>query len=176
MGCLLGTWEVTGKESCGLEQICGCLYIPFKTNVGFTRNEKMGFSEAFRGNTNGAKHPRNATSYAGFLRNNVSGENMSRLGEAQKFPKNGQKLKVIIHAFGLSRGPSSERHEMPPRAMGGPWNGVMWIERNIWMHLCSFLGNFRFHEKWTNGVFKGFMRQHKWCQAPVQCYKSRRLS
>ena len=31
------------------------------------------------------------------------------------------KLKVIIHAFGLSLGPSSERHMMPHRDMGGYW-------------------------------------------------------
>ena len=28
------------------------------------------------------------------------------------------KLKVIIHAFRLSRGPSSERHGLPPSANG----------------------------------------------------------
>nr|ACY01935.1 hypothetical protein [Beta vulgaris] len=43
-------WEVIGKESCGLERICGCLYVHFE--MGFTRNEQMGCLEAFRGNTN----------------------------------------------------------------------------------------------------------------------------
>ena len=42
---------------------------------------------------------------------------------SQKQPK----LKVIIHAFGLSRGPNSERHEIPPRDMVGHWKGVMWV-------------------------------------------------
>ena len=44
------------------------------------------------------------------------------------------------------------------------------------MHLRSFQGNFGFHEKWTNGVFRGFSRQHKWYQAPTQGYKLRRHS
>ena len=52
-------------------------------NFGFTRNEQMWCSEAFRGNTNGVKHPRNVTSHVG-LPKNGSGENMTRLGEVQK--------------------------------------------------------------------------------------------
>ena len=38
-GCLLRTWEVIGKESCGLERICGYLYVHFETILGFTINE-----------------------------------------------------------------------------------------------------------------------------------------
>ena len=86
--------------------------------MGFTINEQMGCSETFRGNTNDAKHPRNVTSHIGFPMN-VSGENMAMPGEVQKCPQNQPKLKVIIHTFGLSRGPSSERHEMPPGDMIG---------------------------------------------------------
>ena len=40
-------------------------------------------------------------------------------------------LKVIIHAFGLPLGPSSERHDMPPRVMVGHRKGVIWLETNI---------------------------------------------
>ena len=55
--------------------------------------------------------------------------------QTRKSPKNSQKypkLKVIIHAFGLSRGPSSERHGMLSRAMGPggslEWSHVAWNE------------------------------------------------
>ena len=106
----------------------------------------MGGLKAFRGNTNGAKHPRNVTSHVKFPRN-VWEENMTSPEEVQKRPKKQPKLKVIIHAFGISRGPSSERHGMPPKAMGGHRKGVMWLGTNIWMPLRSFRGNFRFHEK-----------------------------
>ena len=54
--------------------------------MGFTRNEQMGCSEAFRGNANGSKHPRNFTSHVGTPQN-VSSENMTRPGELQKYPK-----------------------------------------------------------------------------------------
>ena len=56
------------------------------------------------------------------------------------------KLNVIIHAFRISRGPSSESHEMPPRDMQGHWKWVMWLETNIWMCLHLFWGNFGFHK------------------------------
>ena len=63
---------------------------------------------------------------------------------SQKQPK----LKVIIHGFGHSPGPSSERHAMPPRDMGEHWKGVsMWFGMNTWMLLRSFLGNFGFQAK-----------------------------
>ena len=91
--------------------------------------------EAFQGNANCTKDQHNVASQVGTPRN-VSGENMTRHGEVEKCPKNGQK--VIIHAFGLARGPSSELHGMPPRAMRGHWKVVMWLETNIWI---------RFHEK-----------------------------
>ena len=57
------------------------------------------------------------------------------------------KLKVIIHAFKLSRGPSYGRREMPPRDMGGHWNGVMCLGKNMWILLRLFRGNFGFEEK-----------------------------
>ena len=78
--------------------------------------------------------------------------------------------------FGIFPRSSSEHQGMPPRGMGGHWNVVMWLGTNIWMHFRSFWHNFRFHEKWTNEVFRGFSRQQKWCQAPVQRNMSRRLS
>ena len=56
-GCLLGTWEVIGKKSCGLEQICGCLYVHFEVILCYTRIEEIGCSKTFRGNANGAKYP-----------------------------------------------------------------------------------------------------------------------
>ena len=56
---------------------------------GFTRNEQMGCSETFRCNKNGAKHPCNVKSHVDIPRN-VSGENMTRLGEVKKSPKNNQ--------------------------------------------------------------------------------------
>ena len=40
--------------------------------------------------------------------------------------------------FVLSWSPSSERHAMTPRGMGGHRKGVMWLGTNMWMHLCSF--------------------------------------
>ena len=56
-----------------MERIYGCIYVHFETILGFTRNEQMRCSIAFRGNANGAKYPRNVTSHVGFPRN-VSGE------------------------------------------------------------------------------------------------------
>ena len=92
---------------------------------------------------------------------------------SQKQPK----LKVIIHIFVLSCGPRSGWHGVLSRDMGcRHWQTVKWLGTDIWIHLCSFWGNFGFHYKWTNAVFKGFSRQCKWCEIPAQCYKSRRLS
>ena len=71
---------------------------------------------------------------------------------SQKQPK----LKVIIHAFGLSWGPSSEHHGKPPRDMWGHWKEVMWLGTNMWMSLRSFGGNFGFHKKWANGCSEAF--------------------
>ena len=62
---------------------------------------------------------------------NVLEENMTRLGEFKKMSQKQPKLKVIIHDFGLSRGPSFEHHGMPPRDMGGRCKGVMLLETNI---------------------------------------------
>ena len=99
------------------------------------------------------------------------GRKFNQAQESSKMSRKQPKLKVIIHAFGLSRGPSSEHYEMPPRDMWGDWKRVTWLGTNIWMPFGSFRGNFEFHEEWTNGVFRGFLRQFKWCHAPVQCYK-----
>ena len=87
-----------------------------------------------------------------------------------------EKLKVIIHNFRLSRGPIFEHNWMPYRDMRCHWKGVTWLETNIWMYLRSFRDYFGFPEKWTNGVFKIFSRQCKWCQVHAQRYKSRQHS
>ena len=141
---------------------------------GFHEKWTNGLIEAFQRNTNCAKHPRNITSHISTSKN-VSGENMTRPGELNKMSPKQPKLKVI-HGFELSRGPSSERHRMPPMPMGGHWKAVMWLGTNVCMPLHSFRGNLMFHEKWTNRLFRGFSRWHKWCQAPAQCYKSCRPS
>ena len=113
--------------------------------MGFTINEQKGCSEAFRGNANCAKHPYNDTNHVGTPRN-VSRENMTWPGEFKNVPKK-PKMKVIIHAFGFSRGPSFERHGMPPRGLGGHWKGVMSLGTKMWMPLRSFRCSFSFHEK-----------------------------
>ena len=97
-GCLLGPWEVVGKESWGLERIYGYLCIHFESILGFTRNKQMGCLEGFRGNANGAKHTRHVTSHVSTPMN-VLGENMSRLGEVNKMSQKQPKLRVIIHTF-----------------------------------------------------------------------------
>ena len=173
--CLQGPWEVIGKESCGLERIYWCIYVHFEAILCFTRNEQMRCSESFRGNLNGAKHPRNIISHVSFPRSFL-GENMTRPGEVKKISQKQPKLKVIIHTFGLSRGSSFKCHGMSPKAIGGCWKRGMWLGTNIWMPLHSFRDNFMFHVKWKNETFIVFSRQHKWCQAPVQRNKSRRLS
>ena len=98
---------------------------------------------------------------------------MTRPKKCPKLSKKHPKLKVIIHAFRLSWGSSSERHRMRPRDMGGHCKGVMGLGTNLCVPLCSFHDNLGFHEKWTYEVFGGFFRQHKWCQALGQHYKSR---
>ena len=48
---------------------------------------------------------------------------------------------------------------------------------NKYMDAFTYIrDDFGFHEKWTKGKFRDFSRQRKWCQAPAQHYKSRRLS
>ena len=86
------------------------------------------------------------------------------------------KLKVILHAFSFFRGPSYKHHGMPLMDTGGHGKEVMWLGTNIWMSLRSLRGNLGFLDKWTDGVFTGFSRQHKWYQPPTQCHRSRRLS
>ena len=51
--------------------------------MGFTRNEQMGYLEAFRGNENGVKHTRNVRSHVDIPRN-FSEENMTRLEKVKK--------------------------------------------------------------------------------------------
>ena len=81
------------KEACGLEQIYGCLYVLFETILGLSRNEQMGCSKAFRGNANGAEHPRKVISYDGTPMN-VTRENMTRPKKVQKFHKNSQNWRL----------------------------------------------------------------------------------
>ena len=69
--------------------------------------------------------------------------------------------------FRIFPGSELRRHGIPPRGMGGHWKKVMWLGTNMWMSLRSFRESFRFHEKWTNRVFRNFSRQNKWCQAPA---------
>ena len=72
------------NDSCCLDRICGCFYVHFEAVLDFPRKDQMGCLEAFRDNTNGAKHPHKVTSNnVGFL-TNVSGENMTRPGEVRK--------------------------------------------------------------------------------------------
>ena len=125
---------------------------------------KWGCLKAFRYNANCAKDPRNVTSHVGIPRN-ASGENIVRPRKSPKMSPKQPKLKVIVHDFGLSRGPSSERHRIQSTTMGVHWKGVMWFGTNIWMPLRSLRDDFVFHEKRTNGVFRGFARQCKLYQA-----------
>ena len=65
----------------------------FQGNFGFDDKRTNGVLEAFRGNANGAKHPRNFSSHVG-TPSNVSGENFTRSGEVQKCHKNGQNRRL----------------------------------------------------------------------------------
>ena len=65
-----------------MERIYRCFYVHFDTILCFMRNEQMVCLEAFRGTTNGAKHPRNIISHVGLPRN-VSRENTTRPGEVK---------------------------------------------------------------------------------------------
>ena len=98
----------------------------------------MGYLEAFRGNTNGAKHPSNVKSHVGLPRN-VIGENMTSPKKTKNVPKT-----LKIKGFGLSRGPSSKRHGIPPRTIGGHWKGVICgLERIygcLFVHFDAILG------------------------------------
>ena len=164
------------KESCGLERICGCLYVHFDTFLGFTRNEQMGCLETFRDNANDANHLWiNVTSHIDFPRN-VSGENMTMPGETQKCPKNSQNWRLI---YTLSYIPGV----WAPNAtwcllwtwevIGKESCGLERICGCLYVHFETILG---FTRNEQNKVFTGFSRQHKWCQAPAQRYKSRRIS
>ena len=81
---------------------------------------KLGCLEAFRGKANVAKHPRNVICHVGLTGNG----SWRKYDHARKSPNMSQKqpkFKVIIHAFGFSRGSNSERHAMPHRIMRGHW-------------------------------------------------------
>ena len=69
---------------------------------------------------------------------------MTRPGDVQKYPKKQPKLKVIIHAFGFSQGPSSERNGMLSL---GEWDvigkelcGVEQICECLYVHFETILG------------------------------------
>ena len=87
-GCLLGTWDVNGKESSGLEQIYECIYIHFEVILGFSRNEQMRRSKTFRDNANGAKYHATLQGTSTFLE--MFQENITFPREVQKCPKNSQ--------------------------------------------------------------------------------------
>ena len=153
-GYLLGTWEVIGKESCGLERICGCIYDHFETILGFTRNEQIGCSNAFRGNTNCTKHPHNITNHIGTPRN-VSGEHMTRLGKVQNVPKT-TKIEGYNTRFRSFSGPELWTRRDASYVHGRWLERVMWLGTKMWMPLRSFRCSFRFREKWTNGDLEAF--------------------
>ena len=114
----------------------------FRGNFGFHEKWTNGVFEAFQGNKNGVKHPDYVTSYVATPRN-FSAEKYDQAGRSPKMPQKHPKLKVIIHAFGFSRGPSSGRHGMPPKDMGGHWKGVMWLGticRCLYVHLEAISG------------------------------------
>ena len=48
-GMPLRTWKVIVKESCGLERICGCLYVHFEANLGFHEKWANGVFKGFSG-------------------------------------------------------------------------------------------------------------------------------
>ena len=73
-------------------------------------------------------------------------------------------------------GSRSERHEMPPKDMWGHWKWVMWLGTNMWMPLCSFRDNFRFHEKWTNGISEDFRDNTNGVKHPCNVTSTVRLS
>ena len=107
-------------------------YVHFGVILDYKTNEQIGCLQAFQGNENGAKHPRNVTIHVGTPRN-VSGEKYDQTRKSPKMSQKHPKLKVIIHACGLFRSPSSIHHVMPPRDMEGHWKWVMWLGTNIWM-------------------------------------------
>ena len=147
-GCLLGTWEVIGKKSCGLERICGCLYVHLETILGFTRNEQMGCSEAFRGNASCAKHqgtPRN-----------VSGENISKPKEVQQCPKNSQnwRLQYTLSDFPEARAPNDTGWLLGEwEVIGKESCGMEQICRCIYVLFEAVLG---FSRNEQMGCLKGF--------------------
>ena len=148
----------------------------FRDNFEFREKwTNGGCLEAFRGKANGFNPPRNITSHIG-TPNNVSGEKNDEGRRSPNMSQKQPKLKVIIHAFGLSRDPRSGCHGIPPWDMRDHWKGVIWLGLNIWIPIRSFRDNFGLHEKWTNGMFRGFSKQCKWGQTPAKCYKSRRHS
>ena len=96
-----------------------------------------------RGHKSGLKIHLSVTSHIANPKN-VSGEKYDLAQRSLKMPQKQPKLKFIIHAFRLSRGPSSGRHEMPPRDIGFHWNDLPLFGNLIWMLLRSLRGNFGF--------------------------------
>ena len=89
---------------------------------------------------------------------------MTRPKKSTSMSKKQPKLKVIIHVFGLSRDPSSERHGIFPWDTGGHLKWGIWLGTNIWMPLRSFRGNFGFHEKWTNRGVQSLFEERQMVQ------------
>ena len=110
------------------------------------RNEQMGVFRGFQGNTNGAKHPRNLTSYVN-LHRNVSGENMTTPGKSKKVPKT-TRIEGYNTSFRI----------FPGSEVQTPW-GYLYVQV-VWNeHVDTFTfisRQFGFHEKWTNGVLEAF--------------------
>ena len=88
--------------------------------------------------------------------------------KSKKCPKNSRNWRLYYTFFGLFPGPELRTPRIPPRGMGGHWKAVTCLGSNMWMHLRSLRGSFRFHEKWTNEVFRGLSSQCKLCQAHVR--------
>ena len=47
--------------------------------------------------------------------------------------------------------PENSKNVSKTANFGGHWKWVMWLGKNMWMPLCLFRNNFKFHEKWING-------------------------
>ena len=65
------------------------------------------------------------------IHKNIFGEEYDWGRKILKMLEKQPKLKVIIHAFGLSRSPSSRCRGMPPREIGGHWKAITWVGTNI---------------------------------------------
>ena len=100
----------------------------------------MGYFETFRCNTNGAKHPRNVTSYVGLPRNVSERPGLEKSKNVPKIAK----VEGHNTCFRTFPGSDSELYRMPPRDMVGHWKRVMWLGTKMWMPLRLFRGNLGF--------------------------------